>query len=259
MLLSTALLQLFFAGDVPEIMLDVDKQVTCMNNALDLPENNNVVDVWNYLLRHDSLREDACTWRGVECNDSGVITHFILTARDPRRRKLYVHVCLSWLPNTIAYIHMKHVLLHENFVDDVLPKDLRYFYLRDGRVKSLNASRIFNTKVLPAEMEELVMQMSNSFFGTVHIPSLPPKMVLCSLTSLDLKMAIVDNGGLPRDLKQVVFCGSGTNVVTFDGSKVDKRVGSNAKGTVKLVKSMYADTFAEKSGAIEREVMEAIG
>ena len=248
-----------FAGDTPEIMLDVDKQVTCMNNALDIFENNFMNTdggIWNYLLRLDPLREHACTWRGVECNDTGIITHFILTTYNPERRRF--HVRLSWLPNTTAYIYVNHVFLHENFVDDVLPKDLLYFHFRHGGVNSVSARSVFNTKFLPAKMEEFIMHNRYTFFGTNYIPSLPLKIVLVSLTSLDLEMAFIDNNGLPEDLKQVVLRGSGTKVTTVDGDIVDKRVSSDAEGTGRLVQSMYAKTFAEKIGAVDREVIDAM-
>ena len=256
-LFSLVVLCRFYGADVenvPKAMTNA--QTMSLRNSLNLPRNAPTFHdggIWRYLFRDDSLGEDACTWRGVGCTD-GIVTHFILSTYNRRDRVFHVHV--AWLPNTVEYLYFKEVFLHSNFAQQPLPKELRYLYIEYGLKYHPDRLGVFNTEILPPKMEELIVQTQHAFCGTVYIPSLPIRMVLCSITNFEIQKVIVDNHRLPKRLKRLDLCGT-RNVWTVDGSEVDKRVKLYRKNNMKLAvdQSEYSDVFAVKCQVIKLEVL----
>ena len=201
------------------------KQNICMRNTLILPQNtvlqNDGTDIWNYLLTEISTKEDCCSWRGVECTNTEV-TSFVLTHHTLGHFKW--HIGIGWLPSSLRYAYIKYVVFSDPFSIVSLPRGLRFLHIHYGSTALVTQSDILNLSQLPPKMEEILLHIRDGFCGTVYIPSLPESLKLCALISADIRVAYIDNRGLPKGLKRITLTDETVKTYSTDGRKMDKRV-----------------------------------
>ena len=228
-------------------------QRECMKNALLLPENLITArdgGIFGYFLGTDSDTEDCCSWRGVECT-SGTVTELVLTTYDAQER--IWHVDILWLPNTIRYLCIQHSVLHSTFSLEQLPRDLQYLRIRNGMLRSEPLRKTVNLERLPRNIEELSVEMDDPLCGTVYIPSLSSKLVRCYLRSFSIRVVIVDNNSLPKNMRQVMIIGQKAKFWSVDGKKLDDRIGPAGK-PMYIYPAKYDKTFELKERAIFQDL-----
>ena len=163
--------QLVVSGPiVSDTSLD-NAQLFCMQR-FSIPENDDKTAqdytptysrlMW-YFTHKSSLKEDVCTWTGIECENGRMTSLHIPII--PRTRYT---VDIDWLPATTRHIHVLYVTLFRIWTLSRLPRELIYMNLTACSTATDSRHSTIDFGLLPRKMEELFV-FDCDLCGTLRI------------------------------------------------------------------------------------------
>ena len=164
-----------------------------------------------YIYGDSDIQQKECLWNGVQCID-GTIETFIFTQTDSRYHR---YIEMDWLPSTLQYLHLNKIILHNGWVAERLPRELRYWY--SNGMSDSETHRKIDLYKLPAKMKEMHIQ-DRHVFGDVLIVVLPETMRALRIQSADIQRVLIDPCMLPRGIRAISF-EIGGGIARLDGEK----------------------------------------
>ena len=188
--------------------------------------------LWSFILGPKSTKADCCTWKVLDCEDG--VAHAVLYYRFTH---FFIFIAMEALPQTIRYIHLNCEM--KDFHPRMLPRDLKYIYMRNTNVLNGNtphgwpqkATHTLNTADFPSKLEEAILGFNSPLYKTVLMPSLPPNMRYFSISNMGhIQRLVVSNEALPECF---VLCNvyllserGKADLIETQGRDIDKRVRS---------------------------------
>ena len=211
-------------------------------------------DMCNALKVDSANRDDVCTWSGVECTD-GFVTQLRVYSN-----RLYVDSVrgdypleIDWIPATTQFVHLDSIELLYQWQADMLPRDLRYLYLRlcyDSSADQKKPNYHIDLRRLPSRMEELIL-IASIIGRVINLRELPATMrfVYINHHPSHIEAVYIDYDMLPKHIENVhVVDFSGKDNmrkrIRKSGQPTGVKVQTSLDETMPLRGSRYMDTFA---------------
>ena len=225
---------------------------------------------WNHrvsnFIRTDTDPDNECLWRGVRCT-GGVLHTFVCNKKIiGENRALH----MSWLPSTLAFVHMTFIDLAGPWKACELPRTLRYMYMSNCYMNQhwLQVKRhknfqkrcdlFIDLRRLPLKLEEFCLY--NSWWaGPVHITDLPRLMRLLYIVGSLTHPTYVENKTLPEGLQEVIIeydkKTSNEVLISAKNETVDQRVKIGIAGNSFRKKSRFYEFFSGVNAEIRQELL----
>ena len=166
---------------------------------------------------------DVCRWKGVLCSNDEVKAIFISPEMRAEKGEFVPLVDIRWLPPTLEYIHFVHVILYREFHAAIVPRKLKYLYLKNVQgFLGVDNRQSIDLQNLPLELEEFIVLESLHYCGTLKIMSIPPRMRMLWIESTGSFHAMVNKAAFPESFKHFYLCDpfGQVSLITFRGKKV---------------------------------------
>ncbi|KNH08197.1 vacuolar iron family transporter [Perkinsela sp. CCAP 1560/4] len=139
------------------------------------------------IIRGPGGSDDPCTWLGVNCQN-GLID--VISREHPYKQIRKFDP--KWLPPTLGMVNLSTQQSGHTFETQFLPKRIKFVSMVECWFLPVE----LDLTVLPQSLYMLELSR-NSFYGTVHLTSVPPELrkLLLDFNSFDL--LVVCNGALP--------------------------------------------------------------
>ena len=229
-------------------------QEQCMKDSLATPANAGV-GWWTDALRADSILDESCTWRFVQCRSSTVVGLIL-----PWRPNNAFEVTMDLLPQSMEFLHLEFAsVLHFSIRD--LPQDLKYLYMTHSGIKQRNTYKVnrdgvLDTALLPRNLESASLRFGTPTYKIVLLQDLPQSLNYIFISNEHhINYVLVDNSGIPDSLKtfHVHRARDKVRVREVDDAGVDKRVDVSVSIAVSH-NTKYYDEYRNLSVQIAREI-----
>ena len=232
----------------------VRMQEQCMKDSLATPANAGV-GWWTDALRADSILDESCTWRFVQCRHATVVGLVL-----PWRPNDAFEVTMDLLPQSMEFLHLEFAsVLH--FSIRGLPRDLKYLYMTHSGRKQRNTYKVnrdcvLDTALLPRNLESASLRFGTPTYKTVLMRDLPHSLEYIFISNEHhINYVLVDNSGIQDSLKtfHVHRARDKVRVLILDGADIDERVVVSVSIAVSH-NTKYYDEYRNLSVQIAREI-----
>ena len=204
-------------------------------------------DIMRYFCPEKYQKRDVCYWSGVQCTDGRVTTFVCISPLN-----LQWTLDVDYLPPSLRYLHFSSIQSFP-YSCDVLPRDLRYFFMLSCPVLSRPLEeKSFDFRRLPENIEEF-HNLFSWIAGTVIIDKLPRSLRILNLQSKELEEAYIGSAPLPTGLWEIVvqngpgsWSAQNVTVVAEEGSAMQRVVQTGIE--IDFFDSLY---FLKMSSMVE--------
>ena len=229
-------------------------QNICMQHAFFLPDLQ--TKFWDLAIAPDSLKDDCCTWRNVDCSD-GIVTSVVFAPyRTCFGRNNVITVALEWLPSSLQSFHVTGGRVRD-LVFRALPRSLKYIFFRSSPYNP--KIDVLYTSHLPEHLEEAHLRMSMHIsLRSIVIDQIPSKLRFFDISNSNgIQRVFVCNPDLSNQLGVFrILSGTKKNraiVHCTDGTKPDFRIQSvctNASESELMKLFVYYPEHAAKASRL---------